>query len=155
MTEQQAPQGLPAPAQSSTWDDWIMMRALPEPPPGDGPRGVEISKADLLAEQLRWGLWHMLDLSDQYVRDAFRDLFAEFEKDTAGQVMTHKDLNAASHVQMLYKSLQVQPADGKVAMTITDGVGVAREIRLEPEHALSVAQLLIDALHGLGIDGPD
>lgn len=91
MTEPPHPPFVPAERASSspigTWDEWLLARPTPEPPPGEN--STAISAADFVAVYLRLG--QAPDFGISMVRKGLRDLFDEFEAATTGQTVLWRD----------------------------------------------------------------
>jgi hypothetical protein len=140
---------LPLPGTTSTWDDWIVLRGRPEPGPGES--GVAISTADFIAVQIQYGLYDFMDLSMQHIRDGFRALFDEFERDTVGQVMQWRDMSSMRR-ELPWGQIQVGHDEaGKFTLVITSH-GVPRTVRMSADQAVELAALLLKELKELNPD---
>jgi len=143
---------LPLPGTTSTWDDWIVLRGRPEPAPGE--TGVTISTADFIAVQIQYGLYDFMDLSMQHIRDGFRALFDEFERDTDGQVMQWRNMTTMRR-ELPWSQCKVEHDDaGKLTLVITSN-SVPHDMRMSAEQAKNLATLLLKELDDLGELGPD
>ena len=142
----------PLAGNTSTWDDWLVMRGRPEPGPGE--TGVTISTADGIASQIQYGLYDFLDLSMPHVRDAIRELFDEFERDTDGQVMQWRNMTTMRR-ELPWSQFQVGHDEaGKLTLTIT-AHGVPHDLRMSTDQAKDLATALLREVDGLGDLGPD
>lgn len=140
---------LPLPGTTSTWDDWIVLRGRPEPAPGE--TGVTISTADFVATQIQYGLYDFMDLSMPHVRDAIRELFDEFERDTVGQVMQWRDMSTMRR-ELPWSQFHVEHDEARKLTLAITAHGVPHVVRMSSEQAVELAALLLKELKELNPD---
>jgi hypothetical protein len=142
----------PLAGNTSTWDDWIVLRGRPEPGPGE--TSVTISTADAIASQIQYGLYDFLDLSMPHVRDAIRELFDEFERDTDGQVMQWRDMTTMRR-ELPWSQCKVEHDDARRLTLVITSDSVPHDMRMSTDQAKELAALLLKELDDLGELDPD
>lgn len=132
----------PLAAATSTWDDWLALRAFPA---GD-PR--ELSVKERLAAELTEGLWPLVDFADPATREALRELFDEYEDATMGMATTRRDLFTALRRVVPVESVEVGRRKGQanpqVVLVVTTPGGLQEEFRLDAPRARVLAELLYE-----------
>lgn len=130
----------PLMAATSTWDDWLALRSFPSGDPRDA------SAKERLAVELTAGLWPLVDFSDPATRTALRELFAEYEDDTAGAPTTRRDPVTALRRVVPLEGVEVGrhtgQANPQVVLTVTSTGGLQQEFRLDANRARVLAELL-------------
>ena len=144
------PEGYTGVAPNSTWDDWLLQRPDPAPPGGSG----AITSGDFVSTLLRHGLWQSLDFANQGIRDGMRQLFDEYERDTAGQWTTMRDETQMRGSVVPWFQLKAEAADGQVSVAFQQTGDFTADYRLSAEQALALVQSLIHALEELAPDDP-
>ena len=143
----------PLAGNTSTWDDWLVMRGRPEPGPGE--TGVTISTADGLASQIQYGLYDCIDLSMAHVRDGVRELFDEFERDTEGQHMQWRDMTKMRRELYWEQCAVGHDEGGNVTLVLSSSTQVQHIARMSTDQAKDLATALLQEVDALGDLGPD
>jgi hypothetical protein len=138
----QEPGQHPVPS-AGTWEEWLLLRPFPEPPPGE--TGVDIRQADFVASALSRGGADVLDFGFAPIRDGLRDLFAEFEDATKGRrvELAHPDRGAA---QVHVHAGPGTPGTVRLFMSQEGGPTIATDF--PPLLAMQLVESLVEAIKG-------
>jgi len=141
-------------SRAGTWDDWLVSRPSPAPP--EGTNAGALVDADYVAEYLHRGVPELLDFAIPSVRDGFRALLDEFERDTAGQVLRfHMPIVRANQTSI--NAVVIGERIRVIMGSMKDGepVGDPLFVDMDADGATELCQRLIDACRALTADDPE
>ena len=129
-----------------TWDEWLLLRAMPAPREGES--SAEITIADFVAEALRGKAWDVVDLGLAPMREGMRQLLEEFETATAGATVRPRVLGTPNErVNLSITATE----EGKVRLLLSkDDGGLQLGSDYSLEQATVIAEMLLDAIRRAG-----